>query len=239
MSKCERWFFVPFKLQLMSSSRDECAVILSEWVCMQVCVCVCPTEHAPVMFCFCQSDNRDGITSIYLESGITGHCLTVQADVLYSPHGRRWRREGWKLRDVCQTQALTVVWAGVYVAKGHLKKNLMLPGKGHWWTEYCDPREQLDTPRISCLMFLNLDTIYICVWGIFALSISLLILTDRPLFHHYDQKMINSSFFFFFGTDVVTLRSWLDKYFGDFVKIQNRCKSFFFFFFYLLWSAIY
>ena len=48
-------------------------------VCVCVCVCVCPTERAPVMFCFCQSDSRDGIRSIYLESGITGHCLTVQA----------------------------------------------------------------------------------------------------------------------------------------------------------------
>lgn len=47
-------------------------------------VCVC--EHAAVMFCFCQSDSRDGIGSIYHESGILGHCLTVQADVLYSPH---------------------------------------------------------------------------------------------------------------------------------------------------------
>lgn len=79
--------YMPFKLQLVSSSREECAVSgQNECVCKHVCVCVCPAEHAPVMFCFCQSDSGDGIRSIYLESGITGHCLTVQADVLYSPH---------------------------------------------------------------------------------------------------------------------------------------------------------
>ena len=68
----------------MSSSRDDCAAscpneCLCRHVCVCVCVCVCPTERTPVMFCFCQSDSRDGIRSIYLESGITGHCLTVQA----------------------------------------------------------------------------------------------------------------------------------------------------------------
>lgn len=79
----------------MSSSRDECAVsgqsecvYASARARMCVCMCVCLTERTPVMFCFCQSDGRDGIRSIYLESGITGHCLTVQADVLYSPHMR-------------------------------------------------------------------------------------------------------------------------------------------------------
>lgn len=62
----------------------QCLVRMS----VRVCVRVCPTERAPVMFCFCQSDSRDAIRLINLESGITGHCLTVQADVLYSPHRR-------------------------------------------------------------------------------------------------------------------------------------------------------
>lgn len=68
------------------------------------CVCVCPTEHAPVMFCFCQSDSRDGIRSIYLESGITGHCLTVQADVLCSPSKERMKMRGMGRGDTEATE---------------------------------------------------------------------------------------------------------------------------------------
>ena len=62
----------------------------------------------------------------------------------------------------------------------------MLPGKGQfkevvWWTEYCDPREQLDTPRT-----------FIVNGGFFF---SLLFLTGQHLSHHHDQKMITCSFF--------------------------------------------
>ena len=82
----------------MSSSRDECAVSSqSECVYVSVCACVCVCVGS------------DGIRSIDLESGITGHCLTVQADVgTVLSSQQRIKVKGAEeatqklLRDICQ-----------------------------------------------------------------------------------------------------------------------------------------
>lgn len=82
-------------------------------------------KHA-AMFRFCPSDCRDGIASIYHESGISGHCLTVQMYcTLLTGDGKDGRGAGEAARGVfCRKKAATVERAGGFVAKRLLERTI-------------------------------------------------------------------------------------------------------------------
>ena len=112
--------YVPFKLQLRSSSRDECVVPSQiEFVCVRTCAFV---RLSTLMSCFvfAKVEDRDGIWSIYLESGITGHCLLCK--LMQADGGRDGRSQSRFHRRMCvENIALSVVSAGSFVAKCHVK----------------------------------------------------------------------------------------------------------------------
>lgn len=178
--------YVPFKLQLLFSSRDEC-------VCEHVCMC--PTERTPIMFCFCQNGCRDGIRSVYHELGKLRHCLTMQTNAPQSQERTKTRRTGRKasaLRDALGRKALTVLCGNSYVAKGHeikkrRRKNQMLPGKG------CFFNTVIQESNLKC------PGCHVCIWILslvdFALSILFLIMTHQPLSKKKKKKLITCSFF--------------------------------------------
>lgn len=122
----------PFKLQRLSRSRDEC-------VCVYACMHV--TEHAPVLFCFSQNDCSDDQFTLSREwRGISrADWRTVERTKMTGSKAVSWGMRAAEKRWLHNS----------YVAKGLVKKNQTLPGERMLISEYCDPREQLEMPRMS------------------------------------------------------------------------------------------
>lgn len=136
-----------------------------------------------------------------------------------------------------------------------LSKNLMLPREERetgvtqvvCWTEYCDPRRQLDPHRMSCLDVLEYrhhwywhNCVCVCVCGGFCLerpptdSAWSAFITSLWSERHFVKSLV--AFYFVFGSDFGAGRRevfWL--------VCQNYAKgaTLFFLFVFFVWCAIY